>query len=225
MGASVARVIPALVTVDPTAACSGANGWRWIPGTSRGTTMRYAYCAHISRRPPCPTRPAAPAAISCRSRGRPGARPHPAGDGHADDRPPRARVQGAGPEGARRHQAVFKTASPVFIYPSSGTGAWEAALRQHAVARRQGADVRDRPFRHAVAATWPRKLGLQAEFIACRLAQRRRRRAPSRRGLREDKGAHDQGGVRRAQRDLDRRHHAHRRGARARSMPPGIRRC
>ena len=25
-------------------------------------------------------------------------------------------------------KTVFKTASPVFIYPSSGTGAWEAAL-------------------------------------------------------------------------------------------------
>ena len=48
-------------------------------------------------------------------------------------------------------QRVFRTKQPVIIYPSSGTGAWEAAIVNVLVARRQGADGRDRPVRRAVA--------------------------------------------------------------------------
>ena len=48
-------------------------------------------------------------------------------------------------------QQVFQTRHPVVIYPASGTGAWEAALVQHAEPGRRGADVRDRPLRVAVA--------------------------------------------------------------------------
>ena len=46
---------------------------------------------------------------------------------------------------------VFKTEETVVIYPSSGTGAWEAALVEHLVAGRPRPDVRDRPFREPVA--------------------------------------------------------------------------
>ena len=38
----------------------------------------------------------------------------------------------------------------MIIFPASGTGAWEAALVNTLVARRPGADGRDRPLRHAV---------------------------------------------------------------------------
>ena len=48
-------------------------------------------------------------------------------------------------------KAVFKTEGPVIVYPASGTGAWEAALVNTAVAGRPGPDVRDRAFRGAVA--------------------------------------------------------------------------
>ena len=47
-------------------------------------------------------------------------------------------------------KTIFKTTNPVIIYTATGTGAWEARAGQHAVARRQGADGRDRPVRHAV---------------------------------------------------------------------------
>ena len=57
-----------------------------------------------------------------------------------------------------------------------------------------------------------RRLGLEVEFIARRLAPRRRSGAIEARLARRPR-ARDQGGVRRAQRDLDRRHHPHRRGA------------
>ena len=33
-------------------------------------------------------------------------------------------------------RTVFQTKGPVVIFPGSGTGAWEAALRQHAQPRR-----------------------------------------------------------------------------------------
>ncbi len=37
-------------------------------------------------------------------------------------------ARAARPRAPRRPKAVFNTAGPVPIYPSSGTGAWEAAL-------------------------------------------------------------------------------------------------
>ena len=80
-------------------------------------------------------------------------------------------------------KTIFKTTGPVVIYPSSGTGAWEAALRQHAVARRQGADVRDRALRHAVE-DHRGEARPAAGVHRLRLAQRRRcggdRGAPAR---------------------------------------------
>ena len=53
-------------------------------------------------------------------------------------------------------QQIFQTRHPVIIYPASGTGAWEAALCQHAQPRRPGADVRDRPLRQRCGTRWPR---------------------------------------------------------------------
>ena len=68
------------------------------------------------------------------------------------------------------------------------------------------------PLRHAVEDNMAVKLGLEPEFIELRLAQRRRcrghRGAPAR-----GQGPHHQGRVRGAQRDLDGRHLAYRRGA------------
>ena len=58
---------------------------------------------------------------------RPG--PRPAGDRRADDRPSRARTSPRlGLEVLEGLRGVFKTSGPVVVYPSSGTGAWEAAL-------------------------------------------------------------------------------------------------
>ena len=53
------------------------------------------------------------------------------------------------------------------------------------------------------------RLRLQVEFIARRLAPGRRLRPRSKQRLRADGSARDQGGLRRAQRDLDRRDDAH----------------
>ena len=45
----------------------------------------------------------------------------------------------------RALKRVFRTETgQIFLFPSSGTGGWEAA-HQHTVARRQGADRRVRP--------------------------------------------------------------------------------
>ena len=62
-------------------------------------------------------------------------------------------------------KTVFKTASPVFIYPSSGTGAWEAALLN---TLSPGDKVLMYETGH-FATLWKNmavKLGLQPEFIA-----------------------------------------------------------
>ena len=80
----------------------------------------------------------------------PGARPHPAGDGHPmiDHRGPEfSKLAKQCLEGIK---TIFKTANPVIIYTATGTGAWEARAGQHTVARRQSADGGDRPVRHAV---------------------------------------------------------------------------
>ena len=108
-------------------------------------------------------------------------------------------------------KTIFKCAGPVIIYPASGTGAWEAALCQHDVARRQGADVRDRPLRLAVEVD-----GGEARASAGihRVGLARRRRPRKDRGAAQGRqGARDQGGVRGAQRDLDRLRDADQRGA------------
>ena len=50
---------------------------------------------------------------------------------------------------------VFKTKGPVVIYPGVGHRRVGSGARQHALAGRPRADVRDRPLRDAVAARWP----------------------------------------------------------------------
>ena len=84
--------------------------------------------------------------------------------------------------------------------------------RQYAVAGRQGADGRDRPFRDAVAADGG-ALGHRGRFHARRLAPRRRpRRDRGQAGA--GQGACHQGGHGGAQRDLHRRHQPDRRDPR-----------
>ena len=94
---------------------------------------------------------------------------------------------------------------------------------QHAVARRRGADVPHRLVRHAVerdgAAARP-----QADLHRHRLAARRRC-GRDRRGAGRRQGAPHQGGLRGAQRDLDRLHQPHRRGAARDGCGAAIRRC
>ena len=62
-------------------------------------------------------------------------------------------------------KSVFKTMSPIVIYPASGTGAWEAALVNTLSPGDQRADVRDRPFRHALAPDG-RAAVAQVDFVA-----------------------------------------------------------
>ena len=117
---------------------------------------------------------------------------------------------------------VFKTRHPVVIYPASGTGAWEAALVN---TLSPGDHVLMFETGH-FASLWQKmatRLG-SADRVP-RLAGQRRAAAPGgglapRRAGRADRGtpaprhgARDQGRVRGAQRDLDRRHLRHRFGA------------
>ena len=99
-----------------------------------------------------------------------------------------------------------------------------SGARQHAVARRSRADGRDRAFRDAVArdgrAARPRR-----RVRARRLAQRRRSAAVVEAKLAEDRAHAIKAVLRRAQRDLDRRHQPHSRRSGRRSTAPGIRRC
>ena len=82
-------------------------------------------------------------------------------------------------------QTIFKTAGPVMIFPVLRHRRLGGGDRQHAVAGRQGADGRDRPFRHAVAADG-RALGHRGRFHARRLAPRRRSGRRSRPSCAED---------------------------------------
>ena len=77
--------------------------------------------------------------------------------------------------------------------------------RQHAAARRQGVDVRDRPVRRALA-RHRRQVQARRRVHSGRLAPWRRSRAGRGAAFRRQ-GAQDQGGVRGPQRDLDRLRH------------------
>ena len=72
----------------------------------------------------------------------------------ADHRPPRPGVRPARARDPRGPEAVFRPTGAVVIYPSSGTGAWEAALVNPLVARRPRAHVETGQFAHALAARW-----------------------------------------------------------------------
>jgi alanine-glyoxylate transaminase/serine-glyoxylate transaminase/serine-pyruvate transaminase len=62
-------------------------------------------------------------------------------------------------------QTIFKTAGPVFIYPSSGTGAWEAAL-VNALSPGDRVLMYETGHFATLWKTMAIKLGLQPEFIA-----------------------------------------------------------
>ena len=109
---------------------------------------------------------------------------------------------------------IFRTEGRVFIYPASGTGAWEAALVN---TLSQGDRVLMFETGH-FATLWKNmalKLGLQPEFIEFGLA--RRRRCGGRRGAaaRRPRACH-QSRLHRPQRDLD--------GMRLRISTPSARR-
>ena len=153
-------------------------------------------------------------------------RPHVAGDGPADHRSPRAGVRRARPGGAGRHQADLRTtASPSSSIRRPGTGAWEAAIVNTLSPGDQGADVRDRPFRDAMAQSGDQRFGIETGIRARRLAPRRRCRGGRSASSREDTRPRHQGRDGGPQRDLDRRHQPHSPESARPSTAPGIRRC
>ena len=119
-------------------------------------------------------------------------------------------------------KTIFKTEEHVFIYPASGTGAWEAAL-----VNTLSPGDRVLMFETGHFATlWKKlaeKLGLKAEFIE---GDWRGGADPDQieAYLAEDKAHADQGGLRRAQRNLDRIGVADRRGAQGHRQRQVIRR-
>ena len=128
-------------------------------------------------------------------------------------------------------QQIFQTRHPVAIYAASGTGAWEAALVN---TLSPGDAVLMFETGH-FAALWQRlalRLGLQPEFLAETGVDATGVPVGWRRGvnaglieqrLRSDAGHHIKAVVRGAQRNVDRRHVGHRRGAPRdrRRAPPG----
>ena len=79
-----------------------------------------------------------------------GARPRPAGHGHADDRPPRSGIRQARQARARRHQDDLQDHQPGDHLHRDRHRRLGRRAGQHALARRPRADGRDRPVRHAV---------------------------------------------------------------------------
>ena len=141
-----------------------------------------------------------------------------------DDRPSRPGVRAADAGDPRRPEATCsRPRGPVVIYPASGTGAWEAAL-----VNTLSPGDRVLMFETGHFATLWRamaeKLGLVVDFVP---GDWRSGVDPA---VVEAKLADDQAHaikavLRRAQRDLDRRHEPHCRDARRRSIAPAIRRC
>ena len=120
--------------------------------------------------------------------------------------------------------AVFRTSGPVVVYPSSGTGAWEAALVNTLSPGRSRARVRDRPLRDAVA-----RAGRAARPRASSSSPGDWRHGvdPERRDGASPPTARTRSAavLRRPQRDLDRRHEPRRRGPRRRWTRPATTRC
>jgi Aminotransferase class-V len=102
-------------------------------------------------------------------------------------------------------KTIFKTTSPVIIYTATGTGAWEAALVNTLSAGDKVLMFETGQF----ASLWKKmaeRIGLKPEFISTDWrSQGDRSQAP------RGQGQGDQGGLRPAQRDLDRRADPHRR--------------
>ena len=121
-------------------------------------------------------------------------------------------------------QQVFQTRHPVVIYAGSGTGAWEAALSQPMSPGDAVLMFETGQF----ASLWQRiavRLGLEPEFLSvpgidpatgCRWSWRKPAQPELIEArLRQDRDHAIQRGLRRPQRDLDRRDLRHRRGAKA----------
>ena len=144
------------------------------------------------RRPPFPADSGTDAA----------ARPRPARDGHADHRSSRSGIRQARQALPRGHQDHLQDHQSGHHLHRDRHRRVGSGAGQHAVARRPRADGGDRPVRHAVEGDG-REARPQARIHQDRLAHRRRpdgdRGAPA-----QGQGARDQGGVRPAQRDLDR---------------------
>ena len=127
-------------------------------------------------------------------------------------------------DAARAAAAVFRTSGPVVVYPASGTGRVGGRARQHALARRPRAGVRDRPLRDAVARPGPaaRPAGRVRRRATGATASTRPRSTSGSPATREH--AHPRG-LRRAQRDVHRRHAAASPRSARRWTPPAIPRC
>ena len=177
--------------------------WRQLATSSRGpaaiifknrTCIRTCYVEELlaPRRSPFPANSGPDRA----------ARPRAARDGHADHRPPRAGLRQARQALPRRHQDHLQDHQSGDHLHRDRHRRVGGGAGQHAVARRPRADGGDRPVRHAVE-----EHGGEARPASRihhdRLAHRRRSggdRGPSAQG--QEQG--DQGGLRAAQRDLDR---------------------
>ena len=153
-------------------------------------------------------------ATSCRFPARPTC---PTGCCARSTRRPSITAARSSPRSATRCSTACSASSrprgPVVDLSGVGHRRLGGGARQHAVARRPRAHVRDRPFRDAVArdgrAARPRR-----RVRARRLAPRRRPGGASKRGWRTTRRIAIKAVLRRAQRDLDRRHQPHRRDPR-----------
>ena len=119
---------------------------------------------------------------------------------------------------------IFRTSGAVAIFPSSGTGAWEAAL-----VNTLSPGDRVLAFETGQFATLWRamaeRLGIERRFHSRRLAPRRDRCARGRSAPHRRQGARHQGGDGGAQGDLDRRHQRRARDAQGDRRAPSIRHC
>ena len=151
---------------------------------------------------------------------RPG--PRPAGDRRADDRPPRAGLRPPRPRGPRGPARGLQDERPGRRLPRLRHRRVGGGARQHAVARRPRAGVRDRPLRDAVAGDGraPRARGRVGRG---RLAPRRRPRA-RRRDPRADANRRSARSWSSTTRPRPASRAASRRSAR-RSTPPATTRC
>ena len=168
-------------------------------------------------------RPQSGASFPADSGADPAARPRHARDGQPDHRPPRSGVRQARPQVPRRHQDDLQDHQPGDHLHRDRHRRVGSGSRQHAVARRPRADGGDRPVRDAVEEDGGGHRA-QARVHQDRLAHRRR----PRRGRGQSAQGHqegNQGGLRPAQRDLDRLPLADRPRSARRSTPPAIRRC
>ena len=120
-------------------------------------------------------------------------------------------------------QQVFQTEQPVVMFPSSGTGAWEASL-VNTLSPGDGVLAFDIGEFSRGWAEVARRLGLEVELLDGRLAARRRSRAARGPIDRRPRASHLRGAGG-PQRDVDRRHQPPAARFVMRSTRRAIRRC